>query len=108
MFFANRSNTVILGQILKSCDVPPCVPTGLVQDPAGHVFFANRSACYIELGGSAWEPAKKTDLYAKALTDARACTGIAPDWAKVRQQLRRPPFVLVFFLDVFIPEPKRL
>ena len=25
------------------------------QDPTGHVFFANRSACYIELGSSEWD-----------------------------------------------------
>jgi len=57
------------------------------HDPEDHVFYANCSACHIELGNDSYEPKKKVASYASALKAARECTKRGPDWAKgfVRQ-----------------------
>eukprot|EP00928_Gymnodinium_smaydae_P024349 TRINITY_DN19722_c0_g1_i1.p1 TRINITY_DN19722_c0_g1~~TRINITY_DN19722_c0_g1_i1.p1 ORF type:complete len:418 (+),score=109.73 TRINITY_DN19722_c0_g1_i1:52-1305(+) len=56
-------------------------------DPENHVFYANCSACHIELAAETWEPRKKVESYAKALKAARECVARGPTWAKgyVRQ-----------------------
>lgn len=57
------------------------------HDPEDHVFYANCSACHLELGNDAWEPKKKVESYARALVAARECTARGTEWAKgfVRQ-----------------------
>lgn len=41
------------------------------KDPSDHVFYSNRSACYLSKGDKA-----------AALSDAEKCVGAKPDWAK--------------------------
>jgi tetratricopeptide (TPR) repeat protein len=57
------------------------------NDPDDHVFYANCSACHIELGNDEYEPRKKVESYARALIAARECTSKGSEWAKgyVRQ-----------------------
>jgi len=55
---------------------------GLEADPTNHVLFANRAACFIEIANDEYVPFKKVEAFAKALREARACTGLNDVWAK--------------------------
>jgi len=52
------------------------------HNPDDHVFYANCSACHLELAGDAWEPRKKVESCARALSMAKECTSRGPTWAK--------------------------
>lgn len=56
-------------------------------DPTDHVFHANCAACNLELAADEYEPVKKVEAYARALSAAQRCTLLGPLWAKgyVRQ-----------------------
>jgi len=57
------------------------------HDPEDHVFYANCSACHLELASDTWKPRQKVEHYAEALSAARKCTARGPTWVKgyVRQ-----------------------
>jgi len=52
------------------------------HNPEDHVFYANCCACHLELAGEHWEPMKKVEAYARALSAARECTARGPSWTK--------------------------
>lgn len=59
----------------------------IALEPENHVFYGNRSACYLALAEDSWEPRTKIEHYARGLLAARDCTTRAPTWVKgfVRQ-----------------------
>lgn len=77
------------------------------HDPSDHIFYANRAACHLELGKITWEPRKKLEAYAQALTDARRCTELGPEWAKGYARLATAEFELLAAKKTWEEERRR-
>ena len=52
-----------------------CYTEAISLDPSNHVFYSNRSAAYA-----------KDKKYEQALSDAKKCVELKPDWGKVSLQ----------------------
>ena len=68
--FKDKGNAFLqAGDIAKAIE---SYTEAITLDPSNHVFFSNRSAAYA-----------KDQKYEQALTDAKKCVELKPDWGKV-------------------------
>ncbi|KAL9952289.1 hypothetical protein ACROYT_G039524 [Oculina patagonica] len=67
--FKDKGNAFLqAGDFTKAIE---CYTEAIVLDPSNHVFYSNRSAAYA-----------KDQKYEQALTDAKKCVELKPDWGK--------------------------
>lgn len=68
--FKDKGNAFLqAGDIAKAIE---SYTEAIALDPSNHVFYSNRSAAYA-----------KDQKYEQALTDAKKCVELKPDWGKV-------------------------